>query len=183
MEKIVIIMNGAGGVGKDTICELTAKHYQTDNVSSIDPIKAIARINGWWNGEKDLKSRKFLAGLKSVFVEYNDLPTTHLVRCCEEFVSSDKEILFVHIREPEEIDKFKKAVIEKFGNQIPCVAMLVERDTGIESYGNASDDGVKNYRYDYYFYNNGTIEEAEENILKIIPEIYKDWRIEKIFGN
>jgi adenylate kinase family enzyme len=66
MTKLAFVINGSGGAGKDTLCELAAKHFKTVNVSSIDPIKKIARENGW-NGEKDLKSRKFLADLKQVF--------------------------------------------------------------------------------------------------------------------
>ena len=76
MKKITIIINGKGGAGKDTMCEMAAKHFRTMNVSSIDPIKKIASQNGW-NGEKDDKSRKFLADLKKIFTDYNDLPTEY----------------------------------------------------------------------------------------------------------
>ena len=57
MEKIVIIINGLGGAGKDTLCDLVAKHYKVRNVSAITPIKNIAQKYGW-NGEKDVKSDK-----------------------------------------------------------------------------------------------------------------------------
>ena len=59
MEKIVIIINGRGGVGKDTLCDLAAKHFKIKNISAITPIKEIAQNYGW-NGQKDSKSRKFL---------------------------------------------------------------------------------------------------------------------------
>ena len=32
MNKAVIIINGAGGVGKDTICDLAAKHFKVRNI-------------------------------------------------------------------------------------------------------------------------------------------------------
>jgi adenylate kinase family enzyme len=51
MNKLAIVINGGGGAGKDTLCDMAAKHFDVVNVSSIDPIKRIARENGW-NGEK-----------------------------------------------------------------------------------------------------------------------------------
>ena len=74
MKKTVIVINGAGGVGKDTLCELASKHFKVYNVSSITPIKEIASMCGW-RGEKDDKARKFLSDLKRLTVEYNDYPT------------------------------------------------------------------------------------------------------------
>ena len=47
MKKAVIVINGAGGVGKDTLCDLAAKHFNVYNVSSITPIKEIASLCGW----------------------------------------------------------------------------------------------------------------------------------------
>ena len=63
MNKVVIVINGAGGVGKDTLCELASLHFKVFNVSSITPIKEIASMCGW-SGAKDDKSRKFLSDLK-----------------------------------------------------------------------------------------------------------------------
>lgn len=35
MNKIVIIINGVGSVGKDTLCKLASKHFKVRNISSI----------------------------------------------------------------------------------------------------------------------------------------------------
>ena len=32
MNKAVIIINGAGGVGKDTLCSLAEKHFRVRNI-------------------------------------------------------------------------------------------------------------------------------------------------------
>ena len=107
MKKIAIIINGAGGVGKDTLCDIAAKYFKVTNVSSITPIKEIARNHGW-NGEKDARSRKFLSDLKRVFIDYNNLPTNYLYEQYKSFMDSDSEVYFAHIREGEEIDKLHK---------------------------------------------------------------------------
>ena len=65
MKKIVIIINGNGGVGKDTLCEFAIEKYKVTSISSITPIKNIAHQCGW-RGEKDSKSRKFLEKKKKI---------------------------------------------------------------------------------------------------------------------
>ena len=44
MKKTVIIINGAGGAGKDTLCAIAARHYAVTSVSAVDRIKEIARF-------------------------------------------------------------------------------------------------------------------------------------------
>lgn len=167
MEKLVIIINGVGGSGKDTLCDLAAKHFRTVNISSITPIKEIASHYGW-KGEKDARSRKFLSDLKRVFVEYNDLPGQYLLDQFEQFLRGNAEILFVHIREGEEIDKFRR----KLEGRCRCIALLVERTVADQvSWGNRSDDAVRDYPYDYRFENNHSIEEAEKGFVRLLEEI------------
>lgn len=50
--KQIVIINGQGGVGKDTFIELLASSkLKIVNVSSVDGIKELARMIGW-NGAK-----------------------------------------------------------------------------------------------------------------------------------
>ena len=164
MKKIVIIINGNGGVGKDTLCDFASEKYTVTNISAITPIKNIAYQFGW-RGEKDQKSRKFLADLKKTFIEYNDLPYRYLVGEYEKFLHNDTQILFVHIREGEEIERFKQHV------EIPCVTLLVRRNMLSKSWGNDSDDNVENYTYDYVYNNDKTLEEAQNDFLSFLQEI------------
>ena len=166
MKKVAIVINGAGGVGKDTLCELAAKHFKVMNISSITPIKEIAAICGW-DGTKDNKSRKFLSDLKNLCVEYNDFPTSWAKARYDEFLLSDDEILFVHIREPKEIEKFVSATA---GNAVTLLIRGGKRMSN-EKYGNASDDGVEDYPYDYYFLNENTIDVAERDFVELMKKI------------
>ena len=88
MRKIVFVINGAGGVGKDTLCDLAAKHFKVYNVSSIDPIKEIAAMTGW-KGEKTDKARKYLSDLKALTINYNDYPTVWGKARFDEFMHSE----------------------------------------------------------------------------------------------
>ncbi len=166
MEKVVIIINGKGGAGKDTLCEAAAKAYRVTNVSSIDPIKAIAARHGW-NGEKDDRARKFLSDLKRAFADYNDLPNRWLEERYQEFISGENEILFVHIREARQIDEFRRRVKGK------CFTLLVRSARTEAQYGNVSDDDVENYPYDYVYENDRPLDDAGEDFLAFLREIFR----------
>ncbi len=169
MNKKLLIINGPGGVGKDTLCDLGAKHFKVYNTSTIIPIKEIAAMCGW-NGSKDDKSRKFLSDLKHLCVEYNDYPTVWGLERFHEFLKSDNEIMFLHIREPEEIAKFVKAT----GGEAKTLLIRGGDRMKKSSYGNASDDCVENYEYDYYFVNDKTLEEAERDFCEFLEKVLKE---------
>lgn len=167
-DKIVIIINGKGGAGKDTVCEVTARFFKTKIISAITPIKEIATNYGW-SGEKDNKSRKFLSDLKRVFIEYNDLPNRYLENEYSIFKKSDFDILFVHIRENDQIDDFKRRI------DLKSITMLV-RSAKIEDknkqYGNYSDDNVEDYPYDYYYTNGKPLDVLIPDFMNFISNIF-----------
>lgn len=168
MNKQIIIINGQGGVGKDTICDIVKKHYGVKIVSSIDMIKAIA-IYGGWDKQKDLKGRKLLSDLKLAFSEYNDLPfkqMTHEIKIFKNF--RNEQILFIHVREPEEIKKLVSEYPE-------IKTLLITRGESQLNFGNMADDNVENYDYDFVFENNGELENLENDFMcffenKVITE-------------
>ena len=170
MKKIAFVINGKGGVGKDTLCNFAANHYKVLNVSSVDPIKKIASENGW-KGEKTPEARNFLAELKRVFTEYNDLPTTYCANKYEEFLKSDYDIFFVHIREGEQITHFKE-VAELRGGKINT--LLITSDRALSVYGNASDDKAEDYDYDFTYKNHLPLDKAEDDFIKYLNSIIKD---------
>ena len=158
MKKLVIVINGAGGVGKDTVVEAVATKYKTRNISSVEPIKELARQAGW-TGEKDNKSRKMLSDLKRLFTEYNDLSFRYIREQYGQFLQSDEQVMFVHIREPEEIARF----VETAPHYIKT--MLVTNHKITESYGNSSDDNVGFFAYDKVYHNDRHLDEVHEDFL------------------
>lgn len=147
--KKVIIINGKGGVGKDTFCNAISQYYTTSNISSIDTYKHIAKELGW-NGGKDLKSRKFLSDLKQLSTSYNNRPFKEAIQKILAFEENSKEILFIHIREIKEIEKvvdFCKLI------DIDCKTLLIKSKRIDSNLGNDSDDNVEKYEYDYVYNN------------------------------
>ena len=161
MKKLVVIINGNGGVGKDTLCEFAKDAFAIRNISAITPIKEIASRYGW-KGEKDAKARKFLADLKVLTTEYNDMSFMSMSKKVAEFKEDDAEIMFLHIREPENIER----AVNAFGAK----TLLVKR-VGLQNItSNFSDANVDNYDYDYRI-ENDTLEGLEFSALLFIEKL------------
>ena len=173
MKKLAIVINGSGGVGKDTLCTMAESAYRVRNISSITPIKEIAAQFGW-HGEKNDRARRFLADLKRASVLYNDFPTNWVYNEYQQFLSSDEELLFVHIREPEEIRKFV-ALTEGRARTllIRGGARFAARRRG-RRYGNAADDGVEAYSYDYYYRNDLPLAETQQAFLAFLAGVFEE---------
>lgn len=160
---MIIIINGAPRSGKDTFCELTTeiigKPY-CKTISSIDFVKEIAQECGW-NGEKNLKSRKFLSDLKDLLTEWDNVPfkkTCEIIRQHEfhlsQFDIEEKGVVFIFSREPEDILKYK--------NFFNAEVILIRRDCVEEQeQSNHADKEVFNFKYDNTIWNNGTLEDLE----------------------
>lgn len=152
--KHIIIINGGAGVGKDTFVEAVRDVHNNTvlNYSSVDDIKRIAIAAGW-DGIKNEKSRKFLSELKVLCDEFNDLTFKSMERAVSRFQSSfykDNSLLFLHIREPKNIERAKEA--------FNAVTVLVVRDSVAKITSNQSDASVYEYDYDFIVDNNHTLD-------------------------
>ena len=162
MNKKIIVINGTGGSGKDTFVEYVSKYAKVYNFSSVDKVKEIAKLIGW-TGTKTDKDRKFLSDLKKLTTNYNDMSFVSIKEAINKFNSSDNEIMFIHIREPEEILK----VVEASGAK----TILIKRKNLDNTNSNTSDMNVDNYNYDYYINNDSTLEDFEEKAKEFLENI------------
>ncbi len=173
MNKTVIVINGQGKSGKDTVCKITAKRYKVKNISAVDPVKKLAAQFGW-HGEKDDKSRKMLADLKQVLIAYNDYPFNYIMQNVNEFLIGDEEIMFVHVREGDEIKKVVGACKER---GINVLTLLIRRNDKFfvhKTFGNSADDDVENYPYDFiYSGNHDNVSDLEPSFNKFFDENIK----------
>lgn len=153
MNKKIFIINGSGGVGKDTFVNMVGKYVPTVNFSSVDKIKEIARLVGW-EGGKTGKDRKFLSDLKKLITEYNDMPYKTVVEKIKNFKEDVvNEYLFLHIREPEEI----KRIDSEYDVSTILVKRPIEQITS-----NDADSRVNEYNYDIVINNTGDLTELND---------------------
>lgn len=161
--KQIFIINGSGGVGKDTFVELVsnASSHPVMNFSSVAKVKEVAKIIGWTGGKSE-KDRKFLSDLKLLCTDYNDMPFNSMSEKVKEFTDSDATMLFLHIREPEEIEKARVAFNAK--------TVLVKRDAVKQITSNMADGNVFNYQYDIVVNNDGDIADFETKATKFVED-------------
>ncbi len=166
MKTKIFVINGQGGVGKDSfvnfICDYDKKITGEDRIihtTLIERVKEIAKKCGW-HGEKTPQARAFLHDLTVLLEKYNDLPYQSIVQTIRmnELVCNNNKIpikpfLFVDIREPKDIERFKK--------DFECTTILIKRGES-KNYGNAADDDVFNYQYDFVIENNRTLEDLKD---------------------
>ena len=174
---MIFIVNGAPGAGKTTF-EETVKQimkYETCYIiSTIDPIKRIAKMVGW-NGKKDLKSRKFLSDLKDLLTEWNDYSFNWVCREVE-YINKmndyeDDIAIFIDCREPEEIKKLCTALGAK--------SLLIRR-AGAENSetSNHADAQVLNYDYDIVIENDGNLLDFTNKAFDFVEK----WDLDKKSG-
>ena len=160
MKKQIVIINGSGGVGKDTFVELYSKYTNVLNISSVDLVKKSARQLGW-DGGKSEKDRRFLSDLKVLATNYNDHSFNYISDTILLFKTPsmsdtivEHNILFIHLREPGEIARVK----ERFPD---VITLLITSNRVLSISSNMADANVDNYQYDFTISNDGSIEDLE----------------------
>lgn len=158
----VVVINGKAGCGKDTfvaMCQDVLGANRVLNISTVDFVKEVAIFCGW-DGTKTPENRKFLSDLKDILTQWDDVP---LKKVCQEiktwqhlWIASgeyDKAVVFIHCREPKEIDK----LLKEFQTYEPVTLMI--RRSAAESVEqiNSSDNSVFDYAYDYTIHNDSNL--------------------------
>lgn len=151
--KKVIIINGPAGVGKDEFINQVrnageALQLPVFSFSSVDRVKEAAIALGW-DGIKTPETRQLLQDLKQISIQrLNDGPTRYLL---EQIANVEHGLIFLHIREPQEIEKIMHFLPE-------TLRMHVDRP-GIERLVNGADDVTRDTQYDFELNNDGTLED------------------------
>ncbi|MBT4876328.1 MAG: hypothetical protein HOJ48_01220 [Desulfobacula sp.] len=164
----IFILNGPAEAGKGTLVEYFKEStwLDTHSYSSIDWIKKVAKKEFGWDGVKDARGRNLLAGLKQVAIAYNDIPTKKVILEIESAIVFKIDLLFVDIREPDEIEKL---VTHCKTVGLPCVAVRVintQAELKAEKNGLSltGDRLYGEYSYDIEIENNSTMEAFKKNI-------------------
>lgn len=145
--------------------------YKINNISTIDYVKNIAKMFGW-NDEKSEKDKKMLSDLKNLITVYNDYLFKRITIQITDWLYYDKtrlndiydhSFLFVHCREPKEIERIK--------NQFPndTFTLLVQNPKVAKVTGNHADREVENYNYDFIVVNDSDF----RALRKVAIDFYK----------
>ena len=155
MKKIYIV-NGKPRSGKDTFALLLKQHCRVFKYSSVYKVKQIAAKCGW-DGGKDDKDRKFLADLKRITTEFNDMSYDDVAEKVAYFLKTDFfDVMLIDIREPEEIER----AIEGYGAE----SIYINNVNVPMITSNESDANVNNFVYDYVIANDGTLDDFAETV-------------------
>ena len=170
----IVIINGEGRVGKDTFVHFCSQidPYIVYGVSIIDEVKAGAVHFNWNREDKSEKARKFLSDLKDAWEEFNDGPyetvkwRIGLIEQIHEFQKNlDKVIVFIHSREPDDI--------ERFVNDYKAITLLIRRPEVEGQFHNHADSEVYEWGYDYII-ENRDLTEFKESAMTFINAIMED---------
>lgn len=152
--------------GKDTFATYMNQFIPTLKYSSIDEIRRIAKECGW-DGSKDENSRKFLSDLKLLTSEYNNLSFIAIAKKIDEFKNDHRhQVMLIDIREPDEIEKTKKAYGAK--------TILIKSNRVKNITSNIADANVFNYKYDFEIDNNGTLDEFRNKVSEFVENIVEE---------
>jgi guanylate kinase len=157
----IVIINGTGGAGKDTfvtMCKDVLGAESVFNISTVDFVKEVATMCGW-DGTKTPKNRKFLSDLKDLLTEWDDIPLKKIMAeavscsaCAEILGKLDKSVLFIHCREPKEIEK----LVRVFQDDVATLLIRRSEAEAVKQINHADND-VFHYAYDYTIYNDSTL--------------------------
>ena len=185
----VVIINGKPQSGKDTFCKYAQGYCDDDEsantliISSVDPLKEMLTQLGW-DGTKTDKIRGMLMDMKQLWVQNQDGPTMFLFNNILEFhkaCTGEDNIVFVHIREPEEIKKLVNALTGFESMGIDVISLLVIRKGGEDTPNQPaetrrSDDEalINSYEYDVTINNDEDLIKLQELAAEFVDKLLED---------
>lgn len=179
----VIIINGAPQAGKDTFIQLASDYCNMNeianvlNISSVDPIKDVLRSFGW-DGEKTEDTRDIMARIKQLWISAQNGPTMFLMNNIIQYHiahTGEDNIIFCHVREPEEIKKLVDIISGMNVIGIDIMTMFVVRNNNTYDHSKCDSDDVdiiSQYPYDKTVYNNGDLASYDELICMFINSLF-----------
>ena len=178
----VIIINGVQESGKDSFVRLAESYCNMNesanvlNLSSVDPIKDVLEGFGW-DGNKTEEVRDIIAGIKKIWIGAQNGPTMFMMNNILAFHAANIEednIIFCHIREPEEIDKLVRAISGMQTMGIEIMTMFIVRGDNIPASERSSDNSefISKYPYDRIIYNDSDLPALDEKVCEFINELF-----------
>jgi len=171
---IVLIINGAPRVGKDTFIKLLREITEktVTEYSSIDWVKNLAKDAFDWDGTKDAKSRQLLSDLKDLSTAWDDIPFREICKKIRLGEAFETEFFCTNIREPEEIQKLRDWCL---WNAVKCFSVWIRQEKAeqeaAKSFTSSGDTQYQNYNYDFVIHNDLGLDDFKTEIQKRIDFI------------
>lgn len=179
MNKLLILVNGQAGAGKDTfVNECIWQGTLLDNdkkgiglytLSYADPAKKALCKLGWepWIENKTPSVRHLLADLVD-FGDETGANFAYLQENVDQVITPS--IIFCHMRNPKTIQKVKEFYNDP-AKKVKCESVLILRDD--LSMQEPDRWGIYSYTYDTVVNNNGTLDQLEEKAKDFIAKRMK----------
>ena len=158
-DNVMVIVNGFPRSGKDEFFKMCANigidrfpDLFISKISSVDPVKRAMKELGIEMNIKDDAYRNTASEIKRIWDENYDGSLNYIKSMWRRSLITPNHVLFVDIREPENIKKVK----ESFENVITVFIDRKEAEKNLTA-GNESDQNVKKFEYDFVIDNNGSI--------------------------
>lgn len=177
-DPVIFIVSGKANAGKDTTCELInnyakLKELTTVNLQFSSYIKMYAKVISGWNGKEDTKPRSLLQEIGTSIIREKIDNMFFIKRIigdimvysyyCDVITISDARL-------PEEID----SIYKNFKNVIRINVKRPNFDNNLneKEKKHLTETALEGYHdYDYELVNEGTIEDLNEKVIKLINEV------------
>lgn len=174
----IFIVSGKANSGKDTTCELINNYIKLKELKSINLqfstyIKMYAKAISGWNGEEDTKPRSLLQEIGTSIIRDkidNEFFIKRIIGDIKVYSYYCDVITISDARLPEEID----SIYEAFDNVVRINIERPNYDNNLNSKEkkHRTEVGLDNYNnYDYIIINDGTLEDLNKKIEKIVNEV------------
>lgn len=174
----IFITAGKANSGKDTTCELIDNYFKLKgkrvvNLQFSSYIKMYAKTLSGWNGDEDTKPRSLLQELGTEIIRKkidNDFFIKRIIGDIEVYSYYCDAITISDARLPEELDSIKKRFKDVY--KIKIERPNYENNLNDTERKHITETALDNYDdYDYVLVNDGSIEELNEKVIKIIDEV------------
>lgn len=157
-----VIINGFPTSGKDTFITMCGQYTPTNTLWTSTPAKRALKELGWNGNDKSPQVRKLLHEFKNISKDFGEVEE-HIrseIKYMRSYFAPDDYIVFIHSREPKEIEELKV--------KYNALTVLVQREVNKEELNNDSDKNVLNYNYDYTVDNFGGMLELKIKALDFV---------------
>ena len=170
----IVVINGLSNSGKDTLCDMCGDITHVYNISTIDKVREASKLLGCISAKNSSHDRNFLGELKQLAIKYYNHSEKYIHSRYLNIKKSTAEVLdehdftmFIHTREPNEIEFFKN----KYKDTDNVVTLLVKSSFSDKITDSIPDKEVYNYTYDYIIDNDSNLKGLRDKANLFMKEL------------